>query len=310
MSSNECAFPKCNVPLVDRVSGKVTGRICHIKAKSPAGPRYDASQSDEERNAFENLLLLCPLHHDIVDSDVEAYSVGRLQAMKKDHEGQATDVGELTEDLTSELIRLSELTVTGGSIVVSTGQSGGQVAHMIANYLAPEPLGRPSWSAKLREKEADVLLQAWDMFHEAYGAVWAVTSPSGRAPDVMRMSESEFAEFVNSLEIPDISKDELRQSSDRWNDYHEVLFWQNLVNARQKLGVFHNFVVKNRILIAEPIKNALADLDSVMSDALIKLEIGRGADATMLYDSSRLVASIQNKIPTLEKLIYEHLHGG
>jgi hypothetical protein len=97
--------------------------------------------------------------------------------MKQKHENRAQDAGDISENLAGELLRVSDFAVTSGSVVVSTDQTGGQVAHMIANYLASEPPGRPSWSTKLREKEADILVEAWDKFHEAYGCAWAVVSP-------------------------------------------------------------------------------------------------------------------------------------
>ena len=30
---------------------------------------YDLTQSDDERNSFPNLLILCPTHHDAIDAD-------------------------------------------------------------------------------------------------------------------------------------------------------------------------------------------------------------------------------------------------
>ena len=56
VSGNQCAFPRCPLPLVDISSGKVTGRICHIKAQKSGGPRYDPDQTDEEQHD-----LLCHL---------------------------------------------------------------------------------------------------------------------------------------------------------------------------------------------------------------------------------------------------------
>ena len=56
VTGNKCAFPRCPLALVDEASGKVTGRICHIKARQVGGPRFDRDQSDDERNAFENLI--------------------------------------------------------------------------------------------------------------------------------------------------------------------------------------------------------------------------------------------------------------
>ena len=45
LSGNMCAFPGCSLPVVES-AGTITGEICHIKARSKDGPRYDAAQSD------------------------------------------------------------------------------------------------------------------------------------------------------------------------------------------------------------------------------------------------------------------------
>ena len=57
VSGNKCAFPKCPATLVDGDSGAVIGEVCHIRSASSGGPRYDASQTDAQRHAFENLIL-------------------------------------------------------------------------------------------------------------------------------------------------------------------------------------------------------------------------------------------------------------
>jgi hypothetical protein len=85
LSQNRCAFINCGVPLVED-SGTVTGIICHIKARSKGGPRYDPKQTAEERHSFENLILLCNRHSKVVDSEPCKYSVELLQEMKEMHE--------------------------------------------------------------------------------------------------------------------------------------------------------------------------------------------------------------------------------
>jgi hypothetical protein len=74
VSGNRCAFPGCELPLVDEASGNVLGEMCHIRARSPDGPRYDPEQTEEERHGFGNLVLLCPTHHAIVDGDVRGHA--------------------------------------------------------------------------------------------------------------------------------------------------------------------------------------------------------------------------------------------
>jgi hypothetical protein len=104
VSGNTCAFPNCTNLLVDVASGKVTARICHIKARQPEGPRYDAGQTEAERHAFDNLLLMCPMHHDVIDSDVETYTVERLWEIKAGHEAGSGGRYELSDEVAAQLL--------------------------------------------------------------------------------------------------------------------------------------------------------------------------------------------------------------
>lgn len=139
VSGNECAFPKCTSTLVEPASGKVTGRICHIKGRNPGGPRFDPEQGDAERHAFENLLLMCPIHHDVIDADEDSYTVARLQAIKSAHEASHPKRQEPSDDVARQFLASIEGNlVIGGSIIFTQNQLGGQVAHAITN-VGPQP---------------------------------------------------------------------------------------------------------------------------------------------------------------------------
>lgn len=137
LSSNRCAFPNCMNPLVDVDSGKVTGRICHIKAQSQDGPRYDPNQSEEEKHGFGNLILMCPIHHDVIDADPDSYTVDRLLKIKATHEALRTEDSDVNEEVAAQLL-LNLGQISGGSMIYTSGQQGGQVAHSITN-IAPHP---------------------------------------------------------------------------------------------------------------------------------------------------------------------------
>jgi len=94
-SLNQCAFPGC-ISCIASLSDEMVGDICHIKAKSPDGPRYDASQSDAERHAYNNLILLCRNHHKVVDDKPAKYTVSWLLAAKNAHE--QTGPVEISQD--------------------------------------------------------------------------------------------------------------------------------------------------------------------------------------------------------------------
>jgi hypothetical protein len=84
-SGNTCAFPGCTHPLVERETIFVA-QVCHIEAAEPGGPRFNPSQTDDERRAYENLVLMCYRHHKVTD-EVSDFSVERMRDMKRAHEG-------------------------------------------------------------------------------------------------------------------------------------------------------------------------------------------------------------------------------
>lgn len=99
LSENCCAFSNCTTAIV-QPTGTVTGKVCHIKSKRPNNKpfdRYDPTQTDAERHAFENLILLCGVHHDIVDNELQTYTVERLKKLKETHE-QSGDIKPTPDD--------------------------------------------------------------------------------------------------------------------------------------------------------------------------------------------------------------------
>ena len=98
LSGNRCAYPDCTAPIVHE-SGAVTGDVCHIKAQKRGGPRYDPNQTVEQRNAFENLVLFCKNHHQVVDATPSTYTVDLLQELKEIQERDGTT--ELTQEAVS-----------------------------------------------------------------------------------------------------------------------------------------------------------------------------------------------------------------
>ena len=83
-SGNRCAFPGCPNNLYS--SEASVGEICHIEGLNPGAARYNPVLSEEEVNGIDNLILLCPLHHNMIDQNPEYYTVDLLKKMKREHE--------------------------------------------------------------------------------------------------------------------------------------------------------------------------------------------------------------------------------
>jgi hypothetical protein len=90
-AAGRCSMPDCRrelTPESDTVAagGIVIGENCHIVAEKVDGPRGHYPVPEADRNRYPNLILLCNIHHKIVDTDVTSWSVKRLHQIKSDHE--------------------------------------------------------------------------------------------------------------------------------------------------------------------------------------------------------------------------------
>ena len=88
-SGNRCAMPECHTVLVvsktenDRES--IVAVMAHIKGENPTSARYDPNMPDG-RNSYENLILVCPNCHKVIDDQPNTYTVEKLHEIKSKHE--------------------------------------------------------------------------------------------------------------------------------------------------------------------------------------------------------------------------------
>lgn len=91
-AAGRCSFTDCNERLtVEQAAHSAPhtlGEMAHIKGKNKGSNRYDETQIYEQRDSYENLILLCPNHHTLVDKpeNEEMYTIDVLLKMKICHE--------------------------------------------------------------------------------------------------------------------------------------------------------------------------------------------------------------------------------
>lgn len=89
-SGNTCAMPDCrNVLIADETETddeSIIGDEAHIVARSEEGPRGISELTPEERDKYDNLVLLCRKHHKVIDDQPNFYTVEKLKEIKKQHE--------------------------------------------------------------------------------------------------------------------------------------------------------------------------------------------------------------------------------
>ena len=87
-SGNRCAICKHEliVDATEKDSEAIVGEECHIISPEPNGPRHDPSYPIDKLDSYENLILLCRVHHKMVDDQETTYTANILHQMKNNHE--------------------------------------------------------------------------------------------------------------------------------------------------------------------------------------------------------------------------------
>jgi len=136
-------------------SGSIVGRVCHICADNPGGKRYDHNQTEEERQGFDNLILLCANHHIVVDDDDVTYTVAALRKMKQQREKSAQPFS-----ISDETAQRVVLLMAGGAVGAGLGPVVREVrdfARLLADALSP-----PVDAKKDAQKQDEKLLRELD----------------------------------------------------------------------------------------------------------------------------------------------------
>ena len=105
--ASSCAHPECSTPLVFEEHNKrtVIAQIAHIRSESKIGPRHQADYKDVDE--FENLLLLCGVHHPPVDQHESVYPVVELLKWKQAQVSSAAGGTKLSEAEAKGFVRLT-----------------------------------------------------------------------------------------------------------------------------------------------------------------------------------------------------------
>ncbi|AVP96795.1 HNH endonuclease [Ahniella affigens] len=87
-SGNLCAFCKAHLVVEASVADpeSVVGDECHIISGAPNGPRHDPALGLDEIDGLANLLLLCRVHHKLIDDQPDTFTASALRQLKANHE--------------------------------------------------------------------------------------------------------------------------------------------------------------------------------------------------------------------------------
>ena len=115
-SAGRCSYPNCKIKLVlssstEHDKAAIIGNIAHIYAHAEGGPRFNPDISEKDRNSYDNLILLCGTHHDMIDKQPNKHPTSILLKYKKQHEKWVDE--KLAEEIQSVSFAELEKVVEG-----------------------------------------------------------------------------------------------------------------------------------------------------------------------------------------------------
>jgi hypothetical protein len=124
-SGNRCAYCRCELIMAGSVldGHSVIGDECHIIAKHLNGPRGSVvGISEVNSDDVSNLILLCKVHHKMIDDQPNKFTVDALKKMKAGHEKWVHE--SLSRPAAeSETVTSSALRITGKDVVSLLSQA-------------------------------------------------------------------------------------------------------------------------------------------------------------------------------------------
>jgi hypothetical protein len=156
----------------------VLGEEAHIVSEKQNGPRFRLMPPDEV-DTYANLLLLCSLHHKIVDEQVTYYTEQRLHDLKREHEQWVKD--KISPGTPAIKIRDPE---AGKPVMLQRVDTGKELMDIVAHTFAahhdhPEPQSLD---------EAELIGNFFQNVSDCID-IWNDLEPSGRIQAAFSISE-------------------------------------------------------------------------------------------------------------------------
>lgn len=129
-----CHLCRCELDATTR-GNLPTGVVAHITALSDGGPRFDLSMTNEQRNAVENLMFLCPSCHSMIDKNSgRGFPTDELVEAKGRHESWARSLRQAGSTWNVHFHHVDFVNLPRMAAL-----SGGEKVHEVARRIGLDP---------------------------------------------------------------------------------------------------------------------------------------------------------------------------
>jgi hypothetical protein len=164
-------------------------------------------------------------------------------------------------------------------------------------------------AVKLHQREFDVLPEAWSKLNDAYWYVRSFVSALQTYPNVDQMNPAQQEEFIDSCQLQEWQKAELRQAPEKTRYYQSKIFWHKLTQANEKSRDAYTYLIKNGIFISEDLRQKFSVIHDLFWNALTEHQMNEEHDIRPRQRDQigKLASEGDGMMKALERDIHERL---
>jgi hypothetical protein len=163
-------------------------------------------------------------------------------------------------------------------------------------------------TAKLHQREFEVLPEAWTKLYTTYWNAIQLISPLQERPDFQRMTALELDEFIEKWDIPDSQKQGFRKAQDKGLFYREKIDFIRLNKIEHMARDIGQYIGTSGIFISPAIRTEIEDIIQRIWKALIEFRTNiECPHASQAHDSIGALYKSNEKMESIKKIVYERL---
>lgn len=130
---------------------------------------------------------------------------------------------------------------------------------------------------RLHAKEFEVLPELWGLLDEAFGLVQWIASPVQIGVAVDRLSDDEFKELVEALNLSPSGKARILGNPDRHGAYDRAQWYARVDRVKDAIRKFQNYASRNTIFLPADLRGAFDKLSGALWSSVSGMETSREA---------------------------------
>ena len=156
---------------------------------------------------------------------------------------------------------------------------------------------------RIRDKEFEILPQAWEKMDEALYSISTFASPPKEVPNLDDMEEPELNEFILRSPLTELEKQRLIEENHKLEYYKGQMVRYDFEDVTNAISEFRNYITKNDPFLSRGLREKFREICKIMREVLEERKTDQSLDASKLRQ--RIGKRIRDDLNPITEDIWE-----